>query len=144
MKEPRDRRRPDVEIAAGKATFADALRHGDTKVAASVYAETGRLLAPSTEVIEGRAAIQAFWQAGVDAGVVEVELEALDIQRRGDIAYEIGGYHLRLQPAVGGTVVDRGRYVLILEQDADGSWRRAVEMFSPDAPMPSTVGASNG
>jgi hypothetical protein len=31
-------------------------------------------------------------------------------------------------------VVDSGTYVLVHERQDDGTWRRAVEMFSPSEP----------
>jgi len=133
VNEPRVSDRPVVAIMDGRADFADAIRHGDTRTAASIYTDTARLIAPSAELIEGRESIEAFWQAGVDAGVVDVELDTVAQRRADRMAYEVGRYVLQLRPAAGQMVVDRGTYVLVLEQQADGSWRRAVEMFSPAA-----------
>lgn len=120
-------------IAATRAAFIAALRDGDAAAAAAVYADDATLLPPSAEPLKGREAITAFWRAGVEAGISEVELDALELEREERLAYEIGRYALRLQPADSGTVVDRGRYVLVHARQADGTWRRAVEMFSPDA-----------
>ena len=134
---------PPVRIAEGRAAFVDALRHGDARAAGSIYAESARLVAPSADVIEGRAAIEAFWQAGLDAGVVDIDLEAVEVRYRTSLAYELGRYVLQLRPPSGGTVVDRGTYLLVLEHHVDGSWRRAVEMFSPEAPPAAPVGSSD-
>jgi len=131
---------PTVAIAEGRAAFADAVRHGDAKAAGSIYATMARLAAPSADLIEGRAAIEAFWQAGLDAGVVDVELDAVEVKHRVGLAYEIGRYVLHLRPSAGGTVVDRGTYLLVLEQQSDGSWRRVVEMFNPERPAAVPVG----
>ena len=140
MDEPRERSHPDAGIGEGRAVFTDGLRHGDTNAIASVYADAARLLAPWAHLIEGRDAIQAFWQAGLDAGVVDIELEAAAVERRDRMAFEIGRYALQIRQDVGGTVLDRGRYLLVLEQQADGTWRRAVEMFSPEAPTAPSFG----
>jgi len=126
-------------IDASRAAFAAALRGGDAAAAAAVYSEDASLLPPSAEPLKGRDAITAFWRAGVEAGISDVELDALELERVGGLAYEIGRYALRLRPAGGATVVDRGSYVLVHAQQTDGSWRRAVEMFSPDA-QPATDG----
>ena len=83
-----------------------------------------------------------FWRAGLDAGVSEVELEELVFDRQDGLAYEIGRYALRLQPEGGSTVVDRGKYVLVHERQDDGTWQRAVEMFSPDVPPAGAAGAN--
>jgi ketosteroid isomerase-like protein len=131
--EPSSTNQPSVALDESRDTFADAIRRGDAQAAASAYTETARLLAPSADLIEGRESIAAFWQAGLDAGVVEVEREAVAVRRRDCMAYEVGRYAVQVRPADGRTVVDRGTYVLVLEQQADGSWCRAVEMFSPES-----------
>ena len=129
----------DGAIGASRAAFAAALRGGDAAAAGAVYSDDASLLPPSAEPLKGREAITAFWRAGVAAGISDVELDALELERVDGLAYEIGRYALQLQPAGGGTIVDRGSYVLVHARQTDGSWRRAVEMFSPDA-QPATAG----
>jgi len=121
-------------IAATREAFVEAVRSGDAEAAAAVYASGARLLPPVAAPLEGREAIASYWQAGVDAGLVEAALEARELRRFDGVAYEVGRYSLRLEPADGATVVDRGAYVLVHERQGDGSWRWAVEMFNPDAP----------
>jgi uncharacterized protein (TIGR02246 family) len=121
-------------IARTRADFVVALRGGDAAAASAVYADDAQLLAPSAEVFAGRDAIAAFWQAGLEAGIAEVELEELTLTGGESIAWEVGRYTLRLEPADEKPVVDRGKYLLVHEKQQDGSWRRAVEMFNPDAP----------
>ena len=135
-----DSRLLDEAIAETRASFVEALQCGDAAAAASVYAETARLLPPSAEPMEGREAITAFWRAGIESGISAVDLEPREIERRDGLAYEIGRYALRLRAADGGTVIDRGYYLLVHERQPDGTWRRAVEMFSPCAPPATTRG----
>jgi uncharacterized protein (TIGR02246 family) len=125
----------ETTIAETSAAFVAALNEGDAKAACAVYADDARLLAPSAELMHGREAIEAFWRAGLEAGVAEVELETLELERHDGMAYEIGRYALWLRPLNDAAVVDRGRYVLVHERQQDGSWRRAVEMFNPDGPL---------
>jgi uncharacterized protein (TIGR02246 family) len=122
------------EIAETRAAFVAALTARDATAASAVYAEDARLLAPSAELMQGRDAVEAFWRAGLDAGIAGVELETLALRWDEHIAYEIGRYELRLEPAEGGTVTDRGKYLLVHERQADGGWRWAVEMFNADVP----------
>jgi uncharacterized protein (TIGR02246 family) len=132
----------DDAIGASRAAFAAALRGGDAAAAAAVYSDDASLLPPSADRLKGRDAIAAFWRAGVEAGISDVELQALELERVDGFAYEIGRYALRLQPLEGGPIVDRGSYVLVHARQPDGSWRRAVEMFSPDGPA--TAGLARG
>ena len=102
------------------------------------------MLAPSAELFRGRAAIERFWKAGVDTGISEVRLETLELVRRSGFAYEIGRYASSgLRPADGIPLVDRGKYLRVHEQQADGSWLWAVEMFNPDARSPRERPADN-
>jgi ketosteroid isomerase-like protein len=122
----------DESIAASKVAFARGLANGDASAAAAVYADDARLLPPSAEPVHGRPAIEAFWRAGLDAGISRVELETLELARYDGLAYEIGRYSLRLDPQDGSSVFDRGKYLLVHECQEDGCWLWAVEMFSPD------------
>jgi ketosteroid isomerase-like protein len=125
----------DVETAgsAARAAFAAALHAGEAAVISALYAQDARLLAPAAPPIRGRAAIERFWQAGVDTGLKSGELEAAALERGDGVAYELGRYTLAVE-SDDGTVVDRGDYLLVHERQDDGSWRWAVEMFNPDAP----------
>jgi ketosteroid isomerase-like protein len=123
----------DESFATTRAAFVAALRSGDAKAATAVYAGNARLLAPSAELLRGSEAIEAFWRAGIEAGISGVELNSFELEYNDGLAYEIGRYALQLEPAEGGTVVDRGNYLLVHERQEDGSWRWAVEMFNPDS-----------
>jgi uncharacterized protein (TIGR02246 family) len=123
----------DEVIAETRAAFVAALTSGDANAASTVYADDAKMLAPSAELLRGREAIEAFWNAGVEAGLSAVELDLLELERDDGLAYEIGRYTLTVD-AAGEGVIDRGKYVLVHRRQADGTWLRAVEMFSPDTP----------
>ena len=128
-----DGRPLDEALSENRASFVAALADGDAKAAAAVYAANARLLAPSAELLRGSEAIEAFWRAGLEAGITSAELEEVELDQHEGLAYEIGRYAVQLEPAEGGTVVDRGNYLLVHERQEDGSWRWAVEMFNPDS-----------
>ena len=53
----------------------------------------------------------------------------IEVARSGDIGYAIGTFE--------GVVDDapvKGKYVEIWKKQADGSWKVAADMFSPDSP----------
>lgn len=108
-----------------------------------MYAADATLLAPSSELVSGRSSIERFWQAGIDAGISEVALEPVTGAHRGALAYEVGRYLLRLREADGANVEERGAYVHVHARQHDGSWRWAVEMFSPEAPPARSTGGTS-
>jgi ketosteroid isomerase-like protein len=118
-------------LADHRAAFADALRRGDADAASAVYATDAHVIAPSTEPIVGRDHIRAFWQAGIDAGVVDVALSSGGAEQSDGLAYETGEYEFKVGSYDGGRVVERGHYVQVYQRQPDGTWQRAVEMFSP-------------
>ena len=124
----------DQEIDRSRLAFEAALRRGDASAAASIYTDDATLLAPAADVMHGRAAIERFWQTGVDTGIEALDLAVLVVRRQGDVALEIGNYVIRLAPGDGSIVFDRGRYLIVHRCGTDGQWRRAAEMFSPDVP----------
>ena len=126
------RRRAEGAIAESRDRFAAALVDGDAGRASSAYTTGARLLPPSADVVQGRAAIRAYWQAGIDSGLESVDLEPLALEGDERLAYEVGHYALRVRPVDGDSVVERGRYLLVHERQPDGSWRRAVELLDPD------------
>ena len=121
-------------IDRARTDFENALRAGDAAGAAAIYADDATLLAPAADVLHGRPAIERFWRTGVETGIERVELVVLELRRRGEIAFEVGSYALHVAPESGRPVVDRGRYLIVHRIEADGRWRRAAEMFSPDQP----------
>ena len=127
---------PDGVIGEARDAFVGALESGDARAASASYTPDARLLAPSAELFRGRAAIEHFWMAGLDTGISDVLLETLELVRRNGIAYEIGRYQLGLRPADGIPVLERGKYVRVHEQQEDGSWLWALEMFNPVAQSP--------
>ena len=123
--------------AASRSVFQEAMRRGDVSAACVVYADDAVLLPPAADFVAGREAIAAFWQAGVVTGLVSVEMDEAIVAERGATAYEIGGYAIHLRPSPSGdSVVERGRYVLVHERQADGAWLRTVEVLAADAGSP--------
>ena len=119
-------------LAETRATFIAALGRADTEALAAHYTADATLLAPAAAPISGREAIKRFWQAGLDAGIVAIRLDATRLDHETRLAYELGGYELRLEPAGSKTIVDRGNYLLVHSRQEDGSWRRSVEIFHPE------------
>ncbi|HZQ66605.1 MAG TPA: DUF4440 domain-containing protein [Gaiellaceae bacterium] len=121
----------DDELERMRAAFLAALAAGDASAAAAVYAEDARLLPPGAEPMCGRAAIEAFWRAGFQAGVAGLSLQVSALRGGEELAYEVGSYELRLRPAEASPVAETGNYLYVHARDENGCWRRAVEMFGP-------------
>jgi uncharacterized protein (TIGR02246 family) len=123
-------------VRQATVALAAALERGDAVAAAALYADDGKLLSPAAELITGRREIEAYWRAGIAFGLSAVELRTIDVEIADGTAVEIGRYVLSLVADSGEPVADCGKYLVLHRRLPDGSWRRAVDVFNPDAPAP--------
>lgn len=116
-------------IAATTHQFIDAFRRQDAAACASLYTADGATLPPNAEISRGRAAIQAVWQGAFDAGLTGFAVESLEVERAGDLAYEMGRYRMY----AGDDLADEGKYLLIWKQEA-GQWRIHRDIVNTSQP----------
>jgi ketosteroid isomerase-like protein len=122
------------EIFERTAALVTALERGDVAAAGDVYADGARLLASSAELIEGRTEIEAYWRAGIDLGLAGLAFERQVLDKiRGNVL-ELGRYSVSMKGESSTPLIEHGSYLVLHAQAADGSWRRAVEVFNPDEP----------
>lgn len=121
-------------LAAHRDNFMGSLRAHDAAAASTGYATDADLLPPAAGVIHGRDQIRQFWQAGFDSGLVDLALESVSLTEQVSVAFEIGRYAMRVEPAEGAATTERGHYVQIFQLQPDGSWRTTLEIFSPGPP----------
>jgi uncharacterized protein (TIGR02246 family) len=122
-------------VAQSNRRFADAAARGDARAMASVYTDDADFLPPNAETLKGQAAIERFWQGGIEMGIRGVEHETLRLEQADGLAYEIGRYTLSFEPEGDAPVTDLARYVLVHSRQPDGSWLRAVEIFNRTSPL---------
>jgi ketosteroid isomerase-like protein len=120
-------------IEASNEKFSAFTAKGDAVGIASLYTANARLLPPDTEIVEGRQAIQSFWQAFLDSGVTDATLTTRDVEEGGNMAREIGTFTGQVQQGTE-TVTVRGKYVVIWKQE-DGAWKMDVDIWN-DTPQP--------
>ncbi len=120
------------EIQEAAATLVRSLEDGDASSAARMYAEDARVLAPAGELIRGRTEIEAYWRAGIALGLTTVAFDQQVLAAVGGSVIEIGRYAVAVEVARNGRIADRGTYLVLHTQAADGSWRRTVDVFNAD------------
>ncbi len=117
-------------IEAANEQFMAAFNEGDAAGVAALYTEDAQLMPDNSEILEGRDAIQAYWQGGMDAGIARVELDVLEVGGMGDTLYEVSTYTIY---APDDTMIDRGKYIIIWRQE-DGEWR--IHRDIPNSSLP--------
>lgn len=107
---------PREHIGDISIEFVAAFNAGNSAVLASLYSEDATLFPPGSARVDGRSAIQAFWQGAMDAGMKLDELGATEVISRGDIAGEMGRFVLSV-PGDSGVTKVVGEYIVIWKRD---------------------------
>lgn len=117
------------EIDAANAKFVAAFNKGDAAGVADLYIEQATALPPGAPMAKGRAAIQAFWQGAIQAGYKNVTLKALQVDRYGTAAREIGQFSLDAPNAQKQMVHVEGKYV-VLWRRIGGTWKLDTDIWN--------------
>lgn len=125
--------RPDVkaDVEKANAAFAAAFAKGDAAALASMYSSDAQAFPPNSDVLGTREAIRKLWQGAMDGGVKSVSLQTTEVEAHGaDVAHEVGTYAMM---AAGGTVVDRGKYLVIWKREK-GTWKLHRDIWNTSLP----------
>jgi len=107
------------EIEKVKQQYLEALNEGDAATLARMSGEHAILLPPNAEMIEGREAIEQYWQAVFAAGLKDVSAKTVRVDEYGgDAAREIG--RIRVNALAPRDMLE-GKYVIVWRK-RDKNW----------------------
>jgi ketosteroid isomerase-like protein len=116
-----------------KATAA--LSSGDLDRVMSVYADDVISLPPNQAALVGKAAVQSMWEETLTDFAVEVSVDVEEVEVAGGWAFERGTFNMKLSPRAGGApIADTGKYLDVLRQQADGSWKYSRVSWNSSQP----------
>ena len=125
------------DLAAHEATtqaWVNAVLAGDFAAVAATYTEDAVMMAPNSEAIVGRAAIQTFFESFPP--ISSMELLATEVEGVGDLAYVRGSYTMTVAPEGADPISDTGKYIEIRRKQADGTWLLSRDLYNSDLPLP--------
>ncbi len=103
---------PRTHIDDVLVKFVAAFNAGDGATVASFYTKDAALFPPDGERIDGRSAIETFWQGAIDSGMKIDDLHAIEVNSSNDIAGEVGVFVLSV-PGDSGVSKVPGKYIVI-------------------------------
>ena len=116
----------------------NAMLSGNSDKLMTYYDADALEMAPNAPVIKGKENILAFQQQMSKMGMKfnAVDFQTLELTADGKVAYEIGSYDMTITMAPAGEMKDKGKYIALWRQQADGAWKVHAEMWNTDMPMP--------
>jgi uncharacterized protein (TIGR02246 family) len=107
-----------AQIEKADQAWQAAYNAGDAAALAALYAEDAKVMAPGSETVSGRAAIQDFFKQDLAQGAKNA-LTTNEVLSGGDYATSIGGY---VATAADGSHLDHGTYMTVFKK-VDGAWK---------------------
>jgi uncharacterized protein (TIGR02246 family) len=107
-----------AEIGKNNEKFAAAYNQGTLGAVAAMYTEDAIAFPPGGDLVKGRAAIEAMWKDVRAAGLTDLALQTLSVERDGSLAVEVGTATAKMKGAA-----QRIKYVVTWKRQSDGAWK---------------------
>ena len=109
-----------------------------------LYLPDATVLRPNVPAVRGAAAIREFFFGLLDAGMSEVEMDPLRVELFGDFGYEAGRCKSLVPSAAGKRREERGKYLVLLNRQANGEWKILADSWSSDLSLAGACGVTEG
>ena len=121
---------------AAEKIFMARYREGDAPGLAALYTRDGQILPPNTGVVKGAANLKKLFQGFWKEGATVIKLDTVEVERAGDMAYEVGKYALSGKAGK----IDHGKYIVVWKK-VNGRWKLHRDIST--ANMPETKGGAS-
>jgi uncharacterized protein (TIGR02246 family) len=116
--------------------YADSYSTGDFERWISLWIDDGIQMPPGVPRRMGKAEIRREMQPLFDLfNMSKMTIQTEEVRILGDQAYTHGTYEFEMTPKGGGTTKSySGKFLDIVEKQADGSWKIAIDCFNSNIP----------
>ncbi len=117
--------------------YAGNISSGDLDSWMSLWADKGVQMAPDAPAVIGKEQIRAKYESIFPQSNFKMAIANEEVKVAGDWAFSTGTYTASITPKAGGETAEiAGKYLTILERQADGSWRIVRDCFNSNVPPP--------
>ena len=135
----------EADVAAIHALmdrWAEGLNNEDTDAMLSLFTPGTVFMPPDVPAITGTEAVRSwFEETFAGEGAFEYSVQTDDVKVAGDWAAGRGTYTFSSASEEGEPTTNSGKWIILYERGADGSWRSASLVWNTDAPQPSEGGS---
>lgn len=109
--------------------FERLFRQGDMARIAAFYSDNAMLLPAGSDLIEGRQAIESYWQEAVEMGISGIKIDLMELEQHGDSATEISRYTMFDAEEA---VIDQGKGIMIWKHDGN-DWKMHRDIWTSNS-----------
>jgi uncharacterized protein (TIGR02246 family) len=121
-------------VDSGNKEWSAAIAAKDSARVGALYAQDAIAFPPNSDMVQGRAAIQAFWKGFIDANM-KASIETVSVESDGNLGAEVGKYTIM---DASGKTVDSGKYVVVWKKTAEG-WKLYRDIWNTNSPAPAAA-----
>jgi uncharacterized protein (TIGR02246 family) len=112
-------------INAASDDWSKAIAAKDLDKCMSFYVDDAVLFAPNAPAAVGKDAIRAAWKQLLSAPSVQLTFPStqIDVARSADLAVQRGPFQAVIADAKGKSTTENGRFVIVWQKQADGTWK---------------------
>lgn len=106
--------------------FENQFRLGKISEVAGFYSNNAMLLPSGSDFIEGREAIETYWQEAVDMGIKSIKIDLIELEQLGDTATEVSRYTMF---DAEDAMVDQGKGIMIWKYEGN-TWKMHRDIWT--------------
>jgi len=118
--------------------FIAAFNSADAAKVASLYAPDAVVMPSHQHAITGRDGIENYNKMFFEMFTATINISPVETKVFGDRGLDRGTYTIQMTPKAGGSpIMDEGKYLVLLQRQADGSWKLTHDIDNTSIPVPS-------
>ncbi|HEV7967618.1 MAG TPA: nuclear transport factor 2 family protein [Candidatus Acidoferrales bacterium] len=123
-------------VRAADAAWLRAFTARDVDKSVSFCDERASMLVPNAPIATGKKAIAKLIAAGFALRDYKLAWrpDRAGVARSGELAYTSGKYKVSFKNALGETISDKGKYLMVWKKQTDGAWKVLFDMNNSDLP----------
>jgi uncharacterized protein (TIGR02246 family) len=124
-------------LGAVRDGFVKAFNAGDANAIGALYTTDAIAMPGHNATLSGQSAIVAYNKGLFGQMNAKIEVTPDETRTMGNFGFDRGRYRMTMTPKAGGPeIADEGRYIVMLERDAKGSWKVTRDIDNSSLAMP--------
>jgi uncharacterized protein (TIGR02246 family) len=116
--------------------FTAAFNAADAAKVASLYAPDAVVMPSHQPLVTGPKGVENYNKMFFEMFMAKITISPVETKVFGDRALDRGTYTLELTPKAGGNPIkDEGKYLVLLQRQADGSWKVTHDIDNSNLPL---------